>query len=36
MVVRVRPPFGVLIIQLNNYLILHEITFGTTFGMGIE
>ena len=36
MVVRVRPPFGVPIIQLNNYLILHEITFGTTFGMGIE
>ena len=36
MAVRVRSPFGVLIIQLNNYLILHEITFGTTFRMGIE
>lgn len=36
MVVQVRSPFGVLIIQLNNYFILHEITFGTAFRMGIE
>lgn len=35
-IMKVRVLLEALIIQLDNYLILHEITFGTTFRMGIE
>ena len=35
-IMKVRVLLEALIIQLNNYFILHEITFGATFRMGIE
>lgn len=35
-IMKVRVLLEALIIWLNNYFILHEITFGATFRMGIE